>query len=127
MSILKPSDLILNNVTVATNNYQETPNGVDLSQAIDLGIGYELTFNAASTAGARIEMYADKSGLLQNFTIGNNSSTIETWNIPVSANQTVDGVLQAPHFPKYAKFRVVNLDTGQTITACSLWAQKQIA
>lgn len=127
MSLAKSNPLILDNVTVAASNYQETPTGIDTSSAIDLHIGFKMTFNAAATAGARIDAYGDPAGASATFTIGANAVRTDYVSITQVQNQEVEGVVKIAHGAKFTKLRVVNLDATYTITGCSLWEQKQTA
>lgn len=126
MAITKSATKIIDNQSAAASGSVDS-SGIDLSNAIDFAIGFEMTFNASATEGARIELYGDPEGAAASFTIGSNQEATDEYDIAVSAGNTVSGVIQMTKSMKYAKARVVNEDGSQSITAISVWAQIQTA
>jgi hypothetical protein len=122
MALSKTPFLILDNVTIAANSASAASTGVDLNDAVDFGIGYQMTFHASATKGARIDLYADPAGASQNFTIGTYADPCDSGDVQVDAGHQVQGFIQMQRAARYVRARVVNLDTGQAITGCSLWA-----
>jgi hypothetical protein len=125
MALGKTPTLILNAVTVAANSASSESTGVDLGAAVDFGIGYQMTFNASATKGARIDLYADPAGASVSFTVGGYADPCDSGDVQVDAGHQVQGFVQLQRAARFVKAKVVNLDTGQSITACSLWAQVQ--
>lgn len=126
MAITKSATNIIDNQTAAASGSVEST-GIDLSNAIDLAIGFELTFDASATGGARIELYADPEGASATFTIGANQEPTDEHDVPVSTGNTIEGVVPMVRSPKYCKIRVVNRDADYSITGISVWAQVQTA
>ncbi len=126
MAITKSATKIIDNQTAAASGSVDS-SGIDMSNAIDLAIGFELTFNASATDGARIELYGDSSGASASFTIGANQEPTDEYDVAVSAGNTVSGVIPMIRSPKYAKVRVVNEDGSYSITGISVWSQIQTA
>jgi hypothetical protein len=121
MALTKTPTIWISNVTVAANNKQDSGGGLDLSTAVDFAVGYTMTFNAAATLGARIDLFADPAGASSSFTIGAYDDAIDSGDIAIDAGHTVNGLIQMQRAAKFVKARIVNLDTGQSITAASLW------
>lgn len=126
MVIAKTATKIIDNVTVALSASADS-SGVDLSSAIKFGVGFSLTFNAAATAGARVELYADPAGAASTFTIGANDDPCDFADIELDAGNTVSGFIPLLDTPKYVKARIVNEDDTYSITALSVWSQVQTA
>jgi hypothetical protein len=126
MAITKTATKIVDAETAAASSSVDS-DGMDLSSAIDLAIGFEMTFNASATEGARIELYGDQDGASSSFTIGANQEATDEYDVAVSAGNTVSGVIPMIRSPKYAKVRVVNEDGTYSITAISVWSQVQTA
>ena len=122
MALSKTVTPILNSATMAANSSSSASTGVDLSQAVDFGIGYQMTFNASATKGARIDLYADPEGASISFTIGTYADPCDSGDVAVDAGHQVQGFVQMQRAAKYVRAKVTNLDTGQSITGCSLWA-----
>jgi len=122
MALSKTPTQILNNVTIAANGTSSESTGVDLNDAVDFGIGYQMTFNASATKGARIDLYADPSGASQSFTIGSYADPCDSGDVQVDAGHQVQGFIQMQRAARYVKCKVVNLDTSYSITGCSLWS-----
>lgn len=125
MALSKTPTLILDNVTIAANTPSAASTGVDLGDAVDFGIGYQMTINALATKGARIDLFADPAGASVSFTVGTYADACDSGDVQVDAGHQVQGFVQLQRAARYVKAKVVNLDTGQSITACSLWAQVQ--
>lgn len=124
MALDKTATNILNAVTVAATSYSSASSGVDLSNAVDFAIGYQMTFAAGSTLGARIDLFGDPEGTALDFTIGSYDDPVDSGDIAADAGHTVKGIIQLNRSPKYVKAKVYNLDSV-SITACSLWAIPQ--
>lgn len=122
MALSKTPTLILDNVTIAANSASAASTGVDLNDAVDFGIGYQMTFNASATKGARIDLFADPAGASVSFTVGTYADACDAGDVQVDAGHQVQGFIQLQRAARYVKAKVVNLDTGQSITGCSLWA-----
>lgn len=122
MALSKESTIILNGAAIAGNSVSPESTGVDLSQAVDFGIGYKMAFAGTATNGARIVLYADPAGGSISFTIGAYDNPCDAEDIRVNAGKTVQGFAQMQRAPKFVRARVVNLDSSQSITNCSLWA-----
>ncbi len=125
LALGKAPTLILDNVTIAANTASSASTGVDLGAAVDFGIGYQMTFNASATKGARIDLFADQAGASASFTVGTYADACDSGDVQVDSGHQVQGFIQLQRAARYVKAKVVNLDTGQSITACSLWAQVQ--
>lgn len=121
MTLSKTPTLIISNQTVAASGVSDST-GVDLSQTVDFGIGYQLTFNGSATLGARIDLFADPTGASVTFTIGAHADPCDAGDIALDAGSQVQGFFQMQRAAKYIKARIVNLDTAQSITAASLWS-----
>lgn len=124
MALSKTATNILDAVTVSASSYSAASSGVDLSDAVDFAIGYQMTFNAAAVNGARIDLFGDPEGATLDFTIGTYADAVDSADIGADAGHQVQGIVQLNRSPKYAKARVFNLDTV-SITACSLWSIPQ--
>ncbi len=124
MSISKTSTKLFDSITVPGNSYTSPSAGVDLSDAIDLAVGYTMTFNAAANYGATIFLYGDPAGNSLDFVAGSYDNPIDECPIDgkSKAGHTVSGVYQFNHSAKYVKFRVYNHDDTVSITNCSIWA-----
>lgn len=123
MALTKPATLLFDNVTLVSREYSDASAGVDLTTAVDLAIGYRLTFNADSNVGITIFMYGDPSGSDINFTVGSYDNPVD--QCPVSGSgtskgKTVAGTYRMDHSSKYVKFRVYDHDTV-SVTNFSLW------
>jgi hypothetical protein len=126
MAITKSATKIIDAQTAAASSSVDS-SGMDLSSAIDLAVGFEMTFNASATEGATIELYSDEDGVSASFTIGTNQLPTDQYDIEVSAGNTVSGVIPMIRSGIYSKIRVVNEDTSYSITAISVWSQIQTA
>jgi hypothetical protein len=126
MALGKTPVLVIDNQTIGTSASVES-SGIDLSGVVDFGLGFTLTFNAAATLGARIDLYADPAGASASFTVGDYDDPIDSQAIALDAGHTVSGFFQMHRTAKYVKAKLVNLDTAQTITAASAWSQIQTA
>ena len=124
MALDKTATNILNAVTVAATSYSSASSGVDLSNAVDFAIGYQMTFAAGATLGARVDLFGDPRGATLDFTIGTYADAVDSADVAADAGHTVQGIVQLNRSPKYVKAKVYNLDSV-SITACSLWAIPQ--
>lgn len=124
MALDKTATNILNAVTVAATSYSSASTGVDLSDAVDFAIGYQMTFAAGATLGARIDLFGDPLGATLDFTIGTYADAVDSADVAADAGHTVQGIVQLNRSPKYVKAKVYNLDSV-SITACSLWSIPQ--
>ncbi|ALK06158.1 hypothetical protein SAMN02910340_02104 [Methanosarcina thermophila] len=122
MALNKTATQILSGATVAANSSSSASTGVDLSQAVDFGIGYQMTFHASATKGARVELFADPEGASVSFTVGTYADPCDSGDVDVDAGHQVQGFVQMQRAAKFVKAKVRNLDTGQSITGASLWA-----
>lgn len=125
MALNKEVTQIMNNVTVAANTISDPSTGVDLSAAVDFGIGYQMSFSGSATKGARIELFADPKGASISFNVGSYADACDSGDVAVDAGHQVQGFVQLQRAAKYVRARVRNLDPGQSITGVSLWAQVQ--
>lgn len=125
MALSKTPTQIISNITVSANTASAASTGVDLNNAIDFGIGYQMTFNASATKGARIDLYADPTGASISFTVGSNAAPCDSGDVKLKAGGQVQGFIQMQRAARYVKAKIVNLDTGQSITAASLWSHVQ--
>lgn len=125
MALSKESILILNGAAIAANSESPDSTGVDLSNAVDFGIGYQMTFSGQATKGARIDLYADPAGASISFTIGSYANPCDSGDVQINAGKTVQGFIQMQRAAKFVRAKVVNLDPGLSISGCSLWAQIQ--
>ena len=124
MALGKTATLISDAITVSATSYGAASDGVDLSSAVDFVIGYQMTFNASATLGARIDLFADPTGATLDFTIGTYADAVDSADIAADAGHQVQGVIQLNRSAKYVKVKVYNLD-AVSITSCSLWAIPQ--
>jgi hypothetical protein len=122
MALSKESTIILNGAAIAANSASPESTGVDLNDAVDFGIGYQMTFHTSATKGARIDLYADPAGASQSFTIGTYADPCDSGDVQVDAGHQVQGFIQMQRAPKFVRAKVVNLDSSQSLTNCSLWA-----
>jgi len=123
MALTKPPTLLFENITLTGRDYSDASAGVDLTTAVDLAIGYRLTFNADSNVGITVFMYGDPSGSDINFSPGSYDNPVD--QCPVSGSgtskgKTVASTYRMDHSAKYVKFRVYNHDTVSA-TNFSLW------
>lgn len=127
MALDKTPTLILNNVTISSGASSNASSGVDLSEAVDFGIGYQLTFNGSVSSGivgAQIELYADPSGTAVEFAVGSYADPCDSGDVMSDPGHQVQGFIPMNRAAKYVKAKVKNT-SGYSITACSLWAQVQ--
>lgn len=120
MALGKTPTALLSSATVTGNGSTASPNSLDLSGAIDLAVGFSMTFNSSATAGARIELYADPTGSNSAFSIGSNDQPIDSWVVTGSAGNTVNGAVPMNRSGKYVKVKVVNL-SAYSITGVSIY------
>lgn len=120
MALTKTVTKVIDNQTIALSS-SYTSTGVDLSNAVDFAVGYQLTFNASCTLGARIDLFADPDGDSISFTVGTYDDAVDSADIDKDAGHQVNGVVQLNRSAKYVKVRIVNLDTAQSITGASAW------
>jgi hypothetical protein len=126
MAITKSATNIIDNQAAAADGNVES-SGFGLSNAIDMAIGYEMTFDASATGDARLELYADPSGSSASFTIGANDVPVDEVDIRHSSGNTVRGLVSMVRSAMYCKVRVVNEDESYSITGISVWTQIQTA
>lgn|GEM_PF-858237 len=121
MALSKTVTAIISNQTISAASSSPST-GIDLSGSVDFGIGYQLTFSGTATLGARIDLYADPGGNSITFTVGTHADPCDAGDVALDAGSQVQGFFQMQRAAKYVKAVIVNLDTGQSITAASLWA-----
>ena len=126
MALTKIPTTLFDNITISGRTYTSTSAYVDLTDAVDLCIGYTLTFDAAADAGATIYLFADPSFGNSSFVVGSYDNEIDKWPIDGSskAGHTVSGAVRMDHSAKYVKVKVFNHDTV-SITGCSIWVAPQ--
>lgn len=125
MALSKTPTKVIDNQTIPFSNKVDQATGTDLSSAINLVVGYTMTFHASAASGARIDLYADPAGASASFTIGAYDNPLDSGDIAVSAGHTVWGSFQMNWGAKFVKVRIVNLSTSQSITAASAWVTVQ--
>lgn len=112
MALVKTVTEILSNKTAAAGASTTLTDctTVTTTDCIDLAINVKLTFNAAATGGARVKAFGS-----------NDDSTYDTdpyWQADIAFTSGArEQSFTFPHAPKYLKFQVTNIDTGQSITA----------
>jgi len=128
MALVKSSTLLFDSITVPGNSFSDRSAYVDLTDAVDLSVGYKFTFDAASTAyGVTIYMYSEPSGSDPDWTPGQYANPADRCDIPgdlTSQGHTVESTYRMDHSGKYVKFRVYNHD-DVSVTGLSLWAHVQ--
>ncbi len=122
MALSKTVTTVLSNVTAAAGSNSSASSGIDLSTAVDFGIGFKMTFNASATAGATIELYADPTGSNSDFTIGTYDDPADAGDVAVDAGHQVQGFIPLNRAAKYTKARVKNLDGSYSITGIYLYS-----
>lgn len=124
MALSKTATNVLDAVTVTASSYSTPSSGIDLSDAVDFAMGYQMIFNQGAVKGARIDLFGDPAGATLDFTIGTYADATDSADIEADAGHQVQGVVQLNRSAKYVKAKVFNLDTV-SITSCSLWAIPQ--
>ena len=127
MALTKTSTQVVTSQTITSSSSYTDTTGTDLTTAISCAVGYTMTFNASATAGATIEIYADPDSASQTFTVGTYHDPTDSFEIPVDAGNAVEGMVQINCAPKYIKVRIVNNDTGQSITLANAYVVVQTA
>jgi hypothetical protein len=125
MALSKTPTRVIDNQTIGNNNKVDQATGTDLTAAINLKVGYSMTFNASATAGAKVELYADPADASASFSIGTYDVPIDAEDIARSVGHTVNGSVQMNWSAKFVKVRLVNLDPTYSITAASAWITVQ--
>lgn len=125
MALSKTPTKVIENVTIIASNKADQATGTDLSSAVNLVVGFTMTFNASATYGARVDLFADPAGASASFTIGTYDVAMDSCDIAVSKGHTVSGSFQMQWSAKYVKVRIVNLDSVYSITAASAWVTVQ--
>ena len=121
MALTKTPTTLVNNQTIAANSTYSSTVVIDLSGAIDFYIGYSMSFNASSIAGAKIELFADPTGANASYTISAYDDAVDSYDIAVDAGHTAKGGAPFNRSAKYATVKVTNLSTTQSITACYVY------
>ena len=125
MALVKTSTQLFDAITVSGNTYSEKSEYIDLTDAVDLSVGYRLTFDPASTAyGVTIYMYSEPSGSDPDWSPGQYDNPADRCDIPgnlTSQGHTVASTYRMDHSGKYVKFRVFNHD-DVSVTNMSVWA-----
>jgi hypothetical protein len=112
MAFAKTITTVLSNKTAAASSSTTLSDCTTAvtTDYLNLAILVRLTFNASATLGARVKAFAS-----------NDDSTYNTypfWQADISYLSGAQAqAFQLPSGPKYLKFQVTNLDTGQSITA----------
>ncbi len=118
---------IIDNITITANGSSSASTGVDLSQAVDFDIQFQITFNASAVGvggvGARIDLYSNHSSA--SFTVGSFDQPCDSADVLISSGHQVNGSFQMKKSSKYVKAKIVNLDPTYSITGASLWATVQ--
>ncbi|WP_048065803.1 hypothetical protein [Methanosarcina acetivorans] len=121
MTIGTPVTKIIDNVTLSASSNQDS-DGIDLSSAFGLSIGYELTFDGSATGDVTLEAYSDPDGASSSFSIGANQDYFFRKTIPVDAGNQASNVIPIPPNGKYVKIRFVNADGTYSVTGLSAWS-----
>jgi len=124
MALTKIPTTLFDNITISGRVYTSSSESIDLTDAVDLCIGYTMTFDAAADAGATIYLFADPSFSNSSFSVGSYDNEIDKWPIDGNAGHTVSGAVRMDHSAKYVKVKVFNHDTV-SITNCSVWVAPQ--
>jgi len=126
MALTKIPTTLFDNITISGRTSASASATIDLTDAVDLFIGYTLTFDAAADAGATIYLFADPSSSNTSFVVGSYDNEIDKWPIDGDSKKghTVSGGVRMDHSAKYVKVKVFNHDTV-SITGCSIWAAPQ--
>lgn len=118
MVLTKNAYTTVSNQTIAAGASYTSPSSLDLSGVINLEVVFKGTFNSASSAGAKVEMFSDPTN--SSFTIGTNDEPIDAMDI-----SKVTGAKSKPAqfkcSSRYVKFKVTNLG-NQSITGCYVYA-----
>lgn len=88
----------------------------DLSAALQCAIEVDMTFHGSATQGATVKVFASGDGT--------NFDTVEyaTQSVAVSAGNSIQVTFPINPAVKYFRVQVTNLDSGQSITAISVWS-----
>lgn len=125
MALSKTVTKVIDNQTISAYSYISQATGTDLSSAINLVVSFTVTFNASANSGARIEIYADPAGASAAFTVGTYDVAMDSGDVAISKGHTVSGSFQMNWGAKFIKVRMINLDTGYSITVASAWVTVQ--
>lgn len=90
------------------------------SNVVALGIEVVMTFHASATKGATVKVFSSQNGT--NYT----TTAVQEYDVPVAANSTVRHAFVVLPGHAYYRVQVTNLDTGQSITAISVYAEPQV-
>jgi len=110
------------NETVSASSSSSLVNAtaIDGSAVVALGVEVLLTFHASATAGATAKVFTSADGT--NY----GTTAVQEYDIPVSAGNTVRHAFTVLPGHKNYKVQVTNHDTGQSITAISVYAEPQV-
>ncbi|MEN6293569.1 MAG: hypothetical protein ABFD07_16340 [Methanobacterium sp.] len=115
-----PTTMISNQTIIAGGSYT-SPNSLDLSGAINLEVSFVGIFNAATNAGAKVEMFSDVTGSNSSFTVGSHDDPIDAMDVAVAAGFSKGKPAEFKCCSRYVKFKVTNLGT-QSITGVYVYA-----
>lgn len=90
------------------------------SNVVALGIEVVMTFHASATKGATVKVFSSQNGT--NYT----TTAVQEYDVPVAANSTVRHAFVVLPGHAFYRVQVTNLDTGQSITAISVYAEPQV-
>lgn len=126
MALTKTPTTLFDNITISGNTYTSTSASIDLTDAVDLCIGYTLTFDAGADVGATIYLFADPSFSNSSFVVGSYDYPVDSWPVNGSskAGHTISGNARMDHSAKFVKVRLYNHD-NVSITNCSVWIAPQ--
>lgn len=118
-----PTTMISNQTIIAGGSYT-SPASLDLSGAISLEVSFVGTFNAAATAGAKVEMFSDPTSANSNFSVGSKDEPIDAMDIAAAAGYSKSKPAEFKCCSRYVKFKVTNPGT-QSITGVYVYALPQ--
>ena len=125
MALTKSVTSLISNVTIVAGGSVVSDDSIDLSEAVDFGIGVKATPNGSATACVTVELIADPRSIDPTFPVNDYFTPVDAGDLDLYAGHVCQGFFPMNRSAKYVKVRVKNNDATYSVTAVSVYALVQ--
>lgn len=125
MALTKTVTSLISNETIAAGSSIVSTDSINLSEAVDFGIGVKATPNGSATSGVTVELIADPRSIDPNFAVNDYFTPVDAGDVDLYAGHVCQAFFPMNRSAKYVKVRIKNNDATYSVTAVYAYALVQ--
>ena len=115
----------ISGATIAAGGSLVSDDSIDLSKAIDFGIGVKATFNSSATQSITVELLADPRSIDPSFPTSDYFTPVDAGDVDLYPAHIGQAFFPFNRSAKYVKIRIKNNDTSYSVTGVYAYATVQ--